>query len=103
VAFGNPQDFIDRRDPLAQEGFFAKQGPEGLVQGSMQPLSLVEECIGALRVILGESEELSTAFRGNDSRNVKKTEKFIPREVGGRPEFVGEIKGELTADEFYAC
>lgn len=62
VSFGDSQDFIDRLDPLAQQGFFAQERAEGLVQGSMQPLSLVEEGAGALRVVLREREELGAAF-----------------------------------------
>lgn len=99
VAFGDAQDFIDRVDPIAQQDFFSEERAKDLVQGGMQPLSLAKECAGALRVILGECEELGAAFWGNDPGNEKKTEQLFPGETGGGVEFVGKIEGKPTADE----
>jgi len=62
VALGDAQDFVDRRDPVAEQGFFGEHGAEDFAQGGMQGLSLCEEGGGALRVILGEREQLGASF-----------------------------------------
>lgn len=62
MALGDAQDFVDRRDPVAEQGFFGEHGAEDFAQGGMQGLSLCEEGGGALRVILGEREQLGASF-----------------------------------------
>jgi hypothetical protein len=99
VAFGNAKDFIDRFNPIARKGFFMEERVEGALKRGVEPLGLAEECVGASRVILGQSEELGAAIRRDDSSNQKKTEKFLPGEIGGRVEFVGKIEGESSTDE----
>jgi hypothetical protein len=39
---------------------------------------------GALRIVLRESKQLSTALRGNDTSKQEKSEKFLPGKVRGR-------------------
>lgn len=91
VAFGNAKDFIDRFNPIAHKGFFMEERMEAALKRGVEPLGLAEECVGASRVILGQSEELGAAIRGDDSSNQKKAEKFLPGEIGGGVEFIGKI------------
>jgi len=99
VALGNAKDFVDRFNPIAQKGFFMEERLEGTLKRGVEPLGLAEECLGASRVILRQSEELGAAIRGDDSSNQKKAEKFLPGEIGRRVEFVGKIEGESSTDE----
>ena len=69
VSFRNAQYFVDGLDPIARQGLFVDKRAKAIVMGSMQPLGFAEESASALRVILGERKELSTAFWGNDSRD----------------------------------
>ena len=78
MALGDAQDFVDRRDPLAGQGFFGEHGAEDFAQGGMQGLSLYEEGGGALRVILGEREQLSASFWRDNSSNQEEMEKVLP-------------------------
>jgi len=99
VALGNAKDFIDRFNPIAHEGFFMEECVKGALERGVEPLGLGEECVGTSRVVLGQSEELGAAIRGDDSSNQKKAEKFLPGEIRGRVEFVGKIEGESSTDE----
>lgn len=81
VAFGDAEYFVGGLDPIAENGPLAEQSAEDLTQGSMQALSSAEERFGALRVILGKSEELRAAFRGNDSRHPKESKEILPGEI----------------------
>jgi hypothetical protein len=72
---------------------------EGALERGVEPLGLGEECVSASRVILGQSEELGAAIRGDDSSNQEKAEKFLPGKIGGRVEFIGKIEGESSTDE----
>lgn len=72
VPFGDAQDVVDGLDPVMLNGFLAEQCAKGLAQGCMQPLGFEKESAGALRVVLGESEQLGAAFRGNNACNQKK-------------------------------
>jgi hypothetical protein len=103
VPFGNAEDFIDRLDPIAQESFFMEESVEGVLQGGMEPLGLAEECVGGLRVIVGEPKELGATIRGDDSGNQKKTEKLLPGEIGGGREFVDEVEAEPATEEVRRC
>jgi hypothetical protein len=99
VALGNAKDFIDRFNPIAQKGFFMEERVEGALERGVEPSGLGEERVSASRVVLGQSEELGAAIRGDDSSNQKKAEKFLPGEIGRRVEFVGKIEGESPTDE----
>jgi hypothetical protein len=99
VTFGNPQDLVDRLDGVAGNRFFVNQCPESFREGSAKPSGLAEKGPRALRVALGESQQLSASLRRNDSGQKKKMEKFFPREVGGGTEFVHEVDREAPTDE----
>lgn len=83
MALGDAQDFVDRRDPVAEQGFFGEDGAENSAQGDMQGLSLCEEGGGALRVVLGEREQLGASFWRDDSSSQEEMEKVFPGELGG--------------------
>ncbi|MGC1615235.1 MAG: hypothetical protein WA736_11155 [Candidatus Acidiferrum sp.] len=62
VPFGDSQDFVDGFDPVTVNRFLAEQRTESFMQGCMQLLGFAENCAGALRIVLGKSEQLGATL-----------------------------------------